>query len=142
MPHLRGRAGLIATVAFILPGILHAQTVLADSEYVALGRKYYDWFIAAEADSLLSRMSPEAQEGAGGVSGVNQAVANFLARAGAEEALLEERVNRRRGHPQYWRESRYSTFGTEPIVFRFVLDEKGWILGVGMGPKSGTPAPD
>lgn len=142
MPQFLGRAALMATVALILPGILPAQTVLPDSEYVVLGRKYYDWFIAAEADSLLSRMSPEAQERSGGVSGINEAVASFLSRAGVEEALLEERVNRRRGHPQYWRESRYSTFGTEPIVFRFVLDEKGWILGVGMGPRSDAPAPD
>jgi hypothetical protein len=139
--HLR-RTLLTVAIALGLPAALAAQTALGETEYLALGRKFYDWFISAEADSLLAHMPPDDRQGAGGVAGVNQAVADFLARAGMEQELLEEKVNRRRGHPQYWRESRYSTFTNEPLVFRFVVDEQGQITGVGMGPKSGTPAPD
>lgn len=133
---------LAAAVVLGLPAALAAQTSGQDAEYLALGRKFYDWFISAEAESLLAHMDPDGRQGAGGVTGVNQTVADFLARSGVEQELLEEKVNRRRGHPQYWRESRYTTFTNEPLVFRFVFDEQGQIIGVGMGPKSGTPAPD
>jgi hypothetical protein len=139
--HLR-RTLRTAIIALGLPAALAAQSSPSDTEYLALGRKFYDWFISAEADSLLAHMNPGDRQSAGGVAGVNQAVADFLARSGVEEQLLEETVNRRRGHPQYWRESRYSTFTNEPLVFRFVFDEQGQIIGVGMGPKSSTPAPD
>jgi hypothetical protein len=136
------RTLLAVAVVLGLPAALPAQTSGRDAEYLVLGRKYYDWFISAEADSLLAHMDSAGRQGAGGVAGVNQAVADFLARSGVEQELLEEKVNRRRGHPQYWRESRYTTFTNEPLVFRFVFDEQGRIIGVGIGPKSGTPAPD
>jgi hypothetical protein len=142
MPTPFRRTLLAAAVVLALPAALAAQTSGQDAEYLTLGRKFYDWFISAEAESLLAHMDPDGRQGAGGVAGVNQAVADFLARSGVEQELLEEKVNRRRGHPQYWRESRYTTFTNEPLVFRFVFDEQGQIIGVGMGPKSGTPAPD
>mgnify|MGYP003390504706 FL=1 len=136
------RTLLTAGAAVLLPLALSAQAPMSDTDYMALGRKYFDWFIAAEADSLLAHMSPEARENAGGVDGVTKAATDFIGRAGLESELVEERMTRRRGNPQYWREARYTTFVDEPLVFRWVFNDKGEILGIGMGPKSRTPAPD
>jgi hypothetical protein len=142
MPVLLRRTLLTAGAAFLVPLALSAQAPMSDADYMALGRKYFDWFLAAEADSLLAHMTPEAREGAGGVDGVTKAATDFIGRAGLESELVEERMTRRRGNPQYWREARYTTFVDEPLVFRWVLTENGEILGIGMGPKSRTPAPD
>ena len=131
-----------AGAALLLPLALSGQAPMSDADYLALGRKYFDWFIAAEADSLLAHMSPEAREASGGVDGVNRAVTDFITRAGLETELVEERMTRRRGTPQYWREARYTTFVEEPLVFRWVFNDQGEILGIGMGPKSRAPAPD
>ncbi len=136
------RTLLTAGAAVLLPLALSAQAPMSDADYMALGRKYFDWFIAAEADSLLAHMSPEAREASGGVDGINRAVTDFITRAGLESELVEERMTRRRGNPQYWREARYTTFVDEPLVFRWVFNDKGEILGIGMGPRSRTPAPD
>lgn len=136
------RTLLTAGAAVLLPLALSAQAPMSDADYLALGRKYFDWFVAAEADSLLAHMSPEAREASGGVDGVNRAVTDFITRAGLESELVEERMTRRRGNPQYWREARYTTFVDEPLVFRWVFNDKGEILGIGMGPKSRSPAPD
>ena len=131
-----------AGAALLLPLALSGQAPMSDADYLALGRKYFDWFIAAEAVILLAHMSPEAREASGGVDGVNRAVTDFITRAGLETELVEERMTRRRGNPQYWREARYTTFVEEPLVFRWVFNDKGEILGIGMGPKSRSPAPD
>ncbi len=142
MPVLLRRALLSAGAALLLPLALSGQASISDADYLALGRKYFDWFLAAEADSLLAHMSPEARENAGGADGVNRAVTEFITRAGLESELVAERMTRRRGNPQYWREARYTTFVDEPLVFRWVFNDKGEILGIGMGPLSRTPAPD
>lgn len=135
------RTGVALLVALGLPSILAAQTPLSDAQYLALGHKLTEWFYAAEADSLLAYLSPETRDGAGGIDGINQAVTEFIGRAGVEEELLEEKMTKRRGRPQYWREARFSE-APEPIVFRWVFDDKGLVVGVGMGPKGSTPAPD
>ncbi|MBK7717367.1 MAG: hypothetical protein IPI38_18520 [Gemmatimonadetes bacterium] len=119
-----------------------AQTTLTDADYLALGRKYYDWFVSAEADSLVAHLSAGAQERAGGVDGVNRAIVEFLNLAGVEGEIVEEKMTRRNGRPQYWRESRYAAFTEESLVFRWVFTEAGDLDGVGMGPRSRTPAPD
>jgi hypothetical protein len=142
MTRILRRSLFAALISLGLPALLAAQSSPSDAEYLSLGRKMYDWFITAEADSLLAHLSPDARDGAGGPEGVSRTVAEFVARAGVEQELIEEKMTRRRGHPQYWRESRYTTFADEPIVFRWVFDEQGNVIGLGMGPKSGTPAPD
>jgi hypothetical protein len=136
---------LIATLPIVLPALLRAQTANAaktDAELLVLGHKMYDWYVAGEADSILAYMSADARQGAGGTNGVLQSVGRFLARAGVENEMVEEKMTRRRGLQQYWREGVYSTFTDEPLVFRWVFDEHGDAVGIGTGPKSQTPAPD
>lgn len=142
MPRILRRARLSLLALLLAPASLAAQSTLTDADYLALGRKYYDWFISAEADSILAHLSPAAREGAGGIEGVNRAVVDFLTRAGVETELVEEKMTRRNGRPQYWRESRYASFTDETLVFRWVFTDTGELDGVGMGPRSRTPAPD
>jgi hypothetical protein len=66
----------------------------------------------------------------------------FMLRAGAEQKFIEEKMTRRRGNPQYWREASYTNFTDESLVFRWVFDAEGRIVGIGLGPRSRTPAPD
>ena len=124
------------------PATLVAQSSVSDGEYLALGRKLYDWFMSAEADSLLAYVNAGVRENAGGNDGVQRMVADFLDRSGVEQELLVEKMTLRRGSPQYWRESRYTSYTDEPIVFRWVFDNEGKIIGIGTGPKSSTPEPD
>ena len=119
-----------------------AQAALDDAAYLELGRKYYDWFAGGQADSLLAHMAEDTRAQSGGADGVRQRMDEFMFRAGAETELLVEKMNRRNGHPQYWRESRYSAFTDEPLVFRWLFNPEGQVVGIGMGPKSRTPAPD
>ncbi len=139
------RLMLIAASPVALPALLAAQTATpakTDAELLILGRQMYDWYVAGEADSVFAHLSADARQGAGGVNGVLQSVGNFLARVGVENEMVEEKMNRRRGLQQYWREGHYSGFTEEPLVFRWVFDEHGDVVGIGTGPKSQTPAPD
>jgi len=154
----RAAVTLLALLALLgLPALLTAQTAATattvttvttsspektDAEYLGLGRKLTEWFFSAEADSLLAHMAPADREGAGGVDGVNRAVSEFIVRAGTEQEVVEEKMTRRRGHPQYWREGRYSEVSDDTIVIRWVFDEQGQVIGIGLGPKRQTPAPD
>jgi hypothetical protein len=154
------RAAVTLLALLVPPALLTAQTAAAtatatitttvttsspektDAEYLALGRKLTEWFFSAEADSLLAHMAPADREGAGGVDGVNRAVSEFIVRAGTEQEVVEEKMTRRRGHPQYWREGRYSDVSEDTIIIRWVFDEQGQVIGIGLGPKRQTPAPD
>lgn len=142
MPTILRRARICLLALLLAPASLAAQATLTDADYLALGRKYYDWFVSAEADSIFAHLSPAAREGAGGLDGVNQAIVDFLTRAGVEDQLVEEKMTRRNGRPQYWRESRYAAYTEESLVFRWVFNDAGELDGVGMGPRSRTPAPD
>lgn len=136
------RLGLALAVSLVSAPQAASQTALDEAAYLELGRKYYDWFAGGQADSLLAHMSEESRQSAGGAEGVRQRMDEFMFRAGAESEVLVEKMNRRLGHPQYWRESRYTGFAEEPLVFRWLLDEQGQIVGVGLTPKSRAPAPD
>ncbi len=129
--------------ALLLPTLLAAQTSgLSDDDYLKLGHQYYTWFVGGQADSILAHLAPGVAEQAGGLEGINSAIFDFLGRAGDETELMEEKMTRRMGHPQYWHKAKYALFPAEPLVFRWVLDDEGLITGVGMGPESGTPKPD
>jgi len=123
-----------------------AQTAAAgppdDQTLLALGRQYTLWFYTAEADSLFAHMTEESQAAVNGVEGIRQESAGFVMRAGGEIELIEDKMTRRRGNPQYWREARFDGFTEEPLVIRWVFDSTGKIAGVGLNPKSRAPAPD
>ena len=133
-----------ATAALLLVRPAHAQTAarrLSEEQYLTLGRHYTEWFFAGRADSLLAHMSPQSREATGGAAGLIGQRDEVSARAGKETVLLEEKMTWRRGMPQFWHEAMFDNFA-EPVVIRWVMDEKGDIIGIGLGPKSQTPDVD
>lgn len=134
------RTALVA--AALLPAAAAAQAAPDEAALLQLGRNATVWLILGQADSLLAHMTPETREKVGGADGILRQRDMLAARAGSEVKLLEEKMNRRMGNAQYWRESEFDQFTAEPIVIRWLFDEQGMIVGAGMGPKSGTPAPD
>jgi hypothetical protein len=139
---LHWRAALALAALLTLAPAAAAQTALSDPEYLELGRKSYDWFLGAQFDSLMAHTAADTWAAVGGTEGMQQRLGELYTRAGTEVEFVEERMTRRRGNPQYWREARYSNFTDEPIVFRWVFNEQGEITGMGLGPRSRTPEPD
>jgi len=139
---LHRRAALALAALLTLAPAAAAQTALSDPEYLELGRKSYDWFLGAQFDSLMAHTAANTWAAVGGTEGMQQRLGELYTRAGTEVEFVEERMTRRRGNPQYWREARYSSFTDEPIVFRWVFNEQGKITGMGLGPRSRTPEPD
>jgi hypothetical protein len=139
---LHRRAALALAALLTLAPAAAAQTALSDPEYLELGRKSYDWFLGAQFDSLMAHTAADTWAAVGGTEGMQQRLGELYTRAGTEVEFVEERMTRRRGNPQYWREARYSNFTDEPIVFRWVFNEQGEITGMGLGPRSRTPEPD
>lgn len=122
------------------PDRAQSSSPAAEPDYLAIGHKYAEWFLAGESDSLAAHTDSTgnhqitAKEFA-------QLHAQVVSRAGKETAVLEEKMNRRLGDRQYWRESFFDQL-SEPLVIRFILTDDGRIKGLGLGPRSGTPAPD
>jgi hypothetical protein len=139
---LHWRAALALAAHLTLAPAAAAQTALSDPEYLELGRKSYDWFLGAQFDSLMAHTAADTWAAVGGTEGMQQRLGELYTRAGTEVEFVEEKMTRRRGNPQYWREARYSNFTDEPIVFRWVFNEQGEITGMGLGPRSRTPEPD
>lgn len=133
-----------ATAALLLARPLHAQAThqrLSEAQYLTLGKQYTGWFFTGQADSLLAHMTPGSREAAGGSEGILNQRDQLTTRAGNEVMVLAEKMTWRRGMPQFWHEGTFDGFG-EPVVIRWVMDDKGAIAGVGMGPKSRTPDVD
>ena len=139
---LHRRAAQALAALLTLAPAAAAQTALSDPEYLELGRKSYDWFLGAQFDSLMAHTAADTWAAVGGTEGMQQRLGELYTRAGTEVEFVEEKMTRRRGNPQYWREARYSNFTDEPIVFRWVFNEQGEITGMGLGPRSRTPEPD
>jgi hypothetical protein len=132
-----------ATAALLLARPVHAQTTkrLSEQQYLTLGRHYTEWFFAGQADSLLAHMSPQSREASGGAAGILNQRDLVSARAGKEKLLLEEKMTWRKGMPQFWHEGMFDNL-TEPVVVRWVMDNQGAIIGIGLGPRSQTPEVD
>jgi hypothetical protein len=133
---------LAATFALASATSLFAQSPSRDADLLALGHKMTEWFYTFQADSLVAHFNPESREQLGGLAGVQEEVARFFARAGTEQHVIEEKMTRRKGQAQYWREATFDGFTAEPLVIRWVFDDQGQVTGVGMGPKSQTPPVD
>jgi hypothetical protein len=132
-----------ATAALLLARPTHAQATkrLSEEQYLTLGRHYTEWFFAGRADSLLAHMSPESRGATGGAAGILSQRDLVSARAGKETLLLEEKMTWRKGMPQFWHEAMFTNL-TEPVVVRWVMDNQGAIVGIGLGPRSQTPEVD
>ncbi len=112
-----------------------------DTQWILYGRQITEWFFTGQTDSVLAHSSPDAREHSGGANGLLEARDQLLARVGSETKVISDKMTKRKGNAQYWRESEYEN-GPEPIVLRFVFNAQAQIIGIGMGPLSQTPAPD
>ena len=111
----------------------------ADS--LELARKYARWFYTAQTDSLVAHSALGNQTVDQMKAQITGSLGELTSRAGTEVEVLEEKFVTRNGRRQYWRTAKFSDFG-EPLLIRFVLDEKGLINGFGLGPKSQAPPID
>ncbi len=112
-----------------------------DTQWILYGRQVAEWFFLGQTDSVLAHSSPDVLERMGGAKGLLEARDELQARAGSEVEVITDKMTKRKGNPQYWRESKYET-APEPIVLRFVFNAQAQVIGIGMGPLSQTPAPD
>ena len=112
-----------------------------ETQWILYGRQVAEWFFAGQTDSVLAHSAPDVLDRMGGANGLLEARDQLLARAGSETKVITDKMTKRKGNAQYWRESEYEN-GPEPIVLRFVFNAQAQIIGIGMGPLSQTPAPD
>lgn len=127
------------TLVFALP--LAAQEARLPADSMEIGQKYTKWFLAYEADSLWSHMTPEMQERNGGVDHLVDMMDQVALQVGTEMEVLEERYVTRNGKPQFWHTGRFSEM-PEPIQIRWVIEPDGRISGAGINPASQAPAVD
>jgi hypothetical protein len=111
-------------------------TAEESAHYMELGKQAIGYFFDGQADSLLAMMRPETQERVGGIDGVRQMMDQIGERAGMVLEVVDQKMTRREGRPQFWWEANFSEFDMEPLVFRYIFDEDGLIRGAGVGPKS------
>ena len=112
-----------------------------DTQWILYGRQVAEWFFSGQTDSVLAHSAPDVLDRMGGANGLLEARDELLARVGSETKVISDKMTKRKGNTQYWRESDYEN-GPEPIVLRFVFNAQAQIIGIGMGPLSQTPAPD
>jgi hypothetical protein len=147
----------VICAAFALPATVHAQDAEASTtteeptpaepftkeeatKYMGLGDQAVGYFFDGYADSLATMFAPQALESVGGVEGIIGMMDTIGERAGMVIEVLDAKMTRRRGIPQYWWEADFSEFTDEPLVLRYVFNEEGQISGAGVGPKSGSPS--
>jgi len=106
-----------------------------------LARKYTRWFYEQQVDSLVAHHSPEGRSDAGLPARLVNSHKELAERAGKEVWVTDERFITRNGQRQYWRTATFSGFN-EPLLVRWVMNSKGEITGLGLGPKSSAPPID
>lgn len=140
------RRTLYLAALLMAPAALSAQSSAAapnkvtDEQLIAAGRQLTEWFYTGQADSIYSRMTADAAEKMPKGEFLQQRDM-ILARVGSEKIVVDEKMTLRRGNRQYWRESITDAM-EEPVVLRWVFDADGKVIGLGINPKSRTPAPD
>jgi uncharacterized protein (TIGR00725 family) len=112
------------------------QRLPADSLEIA--RRYANWFLTYQADSLFAHLPPDARQQVGSSADMSNQMMQFAAQAGTETELVEERWVRRNGKRQYWRKAVYST-APEPVLLRLVILPDGSLGGIGLSPASQPP---
>lgn len=110
------------------------------ARYMALGKKVNTWFFEGYADSLLAIATEETRGKMGGLEGMEQQMEMVAMRAGPIVRVVEEKMTRRNGQPQYWFEAEFVEFPQGTLVFRWLFNEEGQLVGAGMGPKENATA--
>jgi len=126
----------------LLAPVIHAQdaapvpakpfTAQETARYMELGKKANRYFFEGQADSLLAMGDSAFASRVGGVDGIQQQITNIGDRAGMPLTVLEQKMTRRNGAPQFWWEAEFSEFTAEPLVFRWLFNEQGQLVGAGM----------
>lgn len=116
-----------------------AQRLPTDS--LAIARRYAQWFLGGQTDSLVAHIPPAALADLRGREGIAQAQQTVSDRAGREAAVIEERFVWRGGKRQYWR-TMQMTGMEEHFLLRFVLESDGRIGGYGLGLAQQAPPVD
>ncbi len=133
---------IVAAGCALLVGLpLSAQEARLPADSMELGQKYTKWFLAYEADSLWSRMTPGFKESHGDIDQLVGVMEQVALQAGTEVEVLEERYVTRNGKPQFWHTGRFSEMA-EPIQIRWVIEPDGMISGAGINPASQAPPVD
>jgi hypothetical protein len=115
-------------------------TAAENARYLELGQKYNRWFLTGQADSLLAAADSVTAEKMGGLEGIRAQMENMSERVGVVLSVVTEKMTRLGGTPQFWFEANFSEFTQEPVVFRWLMNEQGQLVGAGMNPKSAARA--
>ena len=121
-------------------GALPQGSVSPMRDSLAHARRLTQWFYAGQVDSLRAFI-PDADKPRFTNDVIMDRLAQLTGRAGTELEVIEEKFVKRNGQTQYWRSAKFSLM-TEPMLFRWVLDPAGHIIGQGMGPLSQAPPID
>lgn len=131
-------AALLMTFTTV-PRRANAQGLPVDS--MEIGRRYTDWFLQFEADSLWTHMTPGFREDAGDPSWAKELAARVTGMAGLRLEILDEEYVTRGGARQYWQTGRYSNMD-QPFMIRWVIEPDGSASGLGLNPASQAPPVD
>lgn len=106
-----------------------------------LARKYTKWFYEQQVDSLIAHHPAESRKDPALATRLLDSYKGLTEHAGKELWVSDERFITRNGQRQYWRTASFSGFD-EPVLVRWVMNSKGEITGLGLGPKSDAPPID
>jgi hypothetical protein len=106
-----------------------------------LARKYTKWFYEQQVDSLVAHHPAEARKDPALATQLLNSYRGLTEHAGKELWVTDERFITRNGQRQYWRTATFTAFD-EPVLVRWVMNSKGEITGLGLGPKSDAPPID
>lgn len=120
------------------PAVSDGPHLPADS--MEIGRKYVDWFLIMEVDSLFAHMTEEMQARRTKEE-MFDGMSQMFAQAGLPGDMVSEKYVMRNGMPQYWYTTEFENM-PEPIQIRFVIEPDGQISGIGMNPESQAPPTD
>lgn len=112
---------------------------VADAVLLKRGHDLTEWLYAGQADSIIAYMTDDTRQKVGGKEGVLAMTGKIATEIGAEAEVVEEKMTRRKGNAQYWRQAKFDVFVQEPLVFRWVFDTTGKVIGAGISPLSQAP---
>jgi hypothetical protein len=144
---------LLLALSLALPAAVSAQASPASApaarpkpaqlpaDSMELARKYTIWLYTTQSDSIIAHMDPESRTRPNLKSMIEDGTAQLAMSAGTEQKVLEEKFITRNGSRQYWRKATFSNM-SEPFLIRLVMNSKGELAGMGMGPASQAPPID
>lgn len=131
--------GNSAPAATARPAATPPAALPADS--FDLARKYTTWFYEQNVDSLIAHHPAADRKDPSLATRLLNSYKGLTDHAGKELWVTDERFITRNGQRQYWRTATFSGFD-EPVLVRWVMNSKGEITGLGLGPKSDAPPID